>query len=200
MVLLSPSFEKGETVEIIDVLRRGGFHVDSVSIAGENVAGAHKITIKADKVLPDRLEDYQSYDMIVLPGGWTGVDNLLADQRVLKLVRHYDSAGKWVAAMCAAPNVLAKAGVIQGKTITAYPGKRTEPFYTGARYVRDTVVIDGKMVTSRGPGTALPFAFALVDVLGGDSDFIKGRFLYNVMKLWPDWQKGVYPAQAKAIP
>ena len=176
MVMLSPGFEEGETVEILDVLRRGGFEVDSVS---------------------KDLNAYQGYDMIVLPGGWTGVDNLIADQRVLELVRHYDKSGKWVAAMCAAPNVLAKAGVIQGKTITAYPGKKTEPFYTGANYVRDTVVIDGKMVTSRGPGTALPFAFALVDVLGGDSDFIKGRFLYNEMKLWPDWQKGAYPAQAK---
>ena len=197
MVMLAPGFEEGETVEILDVLRRGGFHVDSVSIAGEQVSGAHKITIKADKVLGKDLKAYQGYDMIVLPGGWTGVDNMIADQRVHELVRHYDKSGKWVAAMCAAPNVLAKAGVIQGKTITAYPGKKTEPFYTGATYVRDTVVIDGKMVTSRGPGTALPFAFALVDVLGGDSDFIKGRFLYNEMKLWPDWQKGAYPAQAK---
>lgn len=198
MVLLSPGFEEGETVEILDVLRRGGFKVDSVSIAGEHVAGAHKITIKADRILTQNLKDYQGYDMIVLPGGWTGVDNLVADQRVLDLVRYYDQSGKWVAAMCAAPNVLAKAGVIQGKTITAYPGKKTEPFYTGANYVRDTVVIDGKMVTSRGPGTALPFAFALVDVLGGDSDFIKERFLYNELKLWPDWQKGTYPAEAQA--
>lgn len=197
MVMLSPGFEEGETVEILDVLRRGGFSVDSVSIAGEYVPGAHKITLKADKVLPKDTKAFKDYDMIVLPGGWTGVDNMIADQRVLDLVRHYNTSGKWVAAMCAAPNVLAKADVIKGKTITAYPGKKTEPFYTGAKYVRDTVVIDGRMVTSRGPGTALPFAFALVDVLGGDSDFIKGRFLYNEMKLWPDWQKGTYPAEAK---
>jgi 4-methyl-5(b-hydroxyethyl)-thiazole monophosphate biosynthesis len=197
MVMLPPGFEEGETVEILDVLRRGGYSVDAVSIAGEQVSGAHKIEIKADRVLGSDLKAFQGYDMIVLPGGWTGVDNLAADRRVLDLVRYYRDAGKWVAAMCAAPNVLAKAGVIEGKTITAYPGKKTEPFYKGANYVRDTVVIDGKMVTSRGPGTALPFAFALVDVLGGDSDFIKGRFLYNEMKLWPDWQKGAYPAEAK---
>ncbi len=71
--------------------------------------------------------------------------------------------------------------------MTAYPGKRTEPNYKDANYVKDVVVIDGKLVTSRGPGTALPFAFALVDVLGGDSAFIKGRFLYDEMKAWPDW-------------
>lgn len=126
MVMLAPGFfEEGETVEILDVLRRGGFHVDSVSIAGEQVSGAHKITNKADKVLGKDLKAYQGYDMIVLPGGWTGVDNMIADQRVHELVRHYDKSGKWVEAMCAAPNVLAKAGVIQGKTITAYPLLKT---------------------------------------------------------------------------
>jgi 4-methyl-5(b-hydroxyethyl)-thiazole monophosphate biosynthesis len=113
---------------------------------------------------------------------------MLADNRLIELVRYYNDAGKWVTAMCAAPNVLAKAGVLKGKTMTAYPGKRTEPFYKDANYVKDVVVIDGKLVTSRGPGTALPFAFALVDVLGGDSAFIKGRFLYDEMKAWPDWQ------------
>lgn len=95
MVMLAPGFEEGETVEILDVLRRGGFHVDSVSIAGEQVRGAHKITIKADKVLGKDLKAYQDYDMIVLPGGWTGVDNMIADQRVHELVRHYDKSGKW---------------------------------------------------------------------------------------------------------
>lgn len=125
MVMLAPGFEEGETVEILDVLRRGGFHVDSVSIASEQVSGAHKITNKADKVPGKDLKAYQGYDMIVLPGGWTGVDNMIADQRVHELVRHYDKSGKWVEAMCAAPNVLAKAGVIQGKTITTYPLLKT---------------------------------------------------------------------------
>lgn len=78
--------------------------------------------------------------------------------------------------------------------MTAYPGKRTEPNYKDANYVKDVVVIDGKLVTSRGLGTVLPFAFALVDVLGGDSAFIKERFLYDEMKAWPDWQN---PAKNK---
>jgi len=95
MVMLAPGFEESETVEILDVLRRGGFHVDSVSIAGEQVSGAHKITNKANKVLGKDLKAYQGYDMIVLPGGWTGVDNMIADQRVHELVRHYDKSGKW---------------------------------------------------------------------------------------------------------
>lgn len=133
MVLLSPGFEEGETVEILDVVRRGGFEVDAVSIAGEYVPGSHNIVLKADRVLSMEMKDlkhFEGYDMIVVPGGWTGVDHLVADNRVIELVKRYTAADKWVAAMCAGPNVLAKAGVIKGKTITAYPGKKTEPFYT----------------------------------------------------------------------
>lgn len=192
MVLLSPGFEEGETVEILDVVRRGGFEVDAVSIAGEYVPGSHNIVLKADRVLSMEMKDlkhFEGYDMIVVPGGWTGVDHLVADNRVIELVKRYTAADKWVAAMCAGPNVLAKAGVIKGKTITAYPGKKTEPFYKDATYVTDVVVRDGKLITSKAPGTALPFAFALVDALGGDSATIKGRFYYDEMKAWPDGVK-----------
>ena len=186
MVLLSPGFEEGETVEIIDVLRRGGFAVDSVSIAGEQVTGGHAITLLADRVLHEDIAAFEGYDMIVVPGGWEAVARMQDDERVLELLRRYDHAGKFVAAMCAGPNVLAKAGILAGKRMTAYPGERTEPFYRDAQYVRDTVVRDGRLITSRGPGTALPFAFALVDALGGDSAAIKRSFLYDEMKAWPD--------------
>lgn len=191
MVILSTGFEEGETVEIIDVLRRAKFDCDGVSIADEYVSGTHNMVLKADRVLGDDLTAFEDYDMIVLPGGWTGVDNMLADERVLQLVRTYDQKGKWVAAMCAAPNVLAKAGITKGRTITSYPGPKCEPNFEDANYVQDVVAIDGKMVTSRGPATALPFAFALVDVLGGDSAFIKGRLLYDAMKKYPDGTESV---------
>lgn len=190
MMMLSPGFEEDETVEIIDVVRRGGFDVDVVSIAGQYVPGSHDIVLKADRVLPmdqkKALEAFSDYNMIVIPGSWTGEDHLVADNRVIELVKRYAADNKLVAAMCAGPNVLARAGVIAGKTITAYPGKKTEPFYEGARYVSDVVVRDGKMITSKAPGTALPFAFALVDALGGDSTLIKKRFYYDDMKAWLD--------------
>ena len=191
MVMLAPGFEEGETVTILDIVRRGGFVADSVSTAGEFVTGAHGITIRADRVLGEDWRAFGRYDMIVLPGGWDGVANMLADERVIGLVRHYDGTGKFVAAMCAAPNVLARAGVLAGRTMTAYPGEKTEPFYRKARHVADVVVRDGKMITSRAPGTALPFAFALVDALGGDSTPIKKSFLYDEMKAWPDGVKEV---------
>ena len=186
MVVLAPGFEEGETVEIIDVLRRAGFVCDSVSIAGEQVTGAHGMTLLADKVLEEDIELFCGYDMLVLPGGWTGVDNMLADERVLELVRLYVRESRWVAAMCAAPNVLAKAGVTKGRIVTSYPGPKCEPNFRDANYVEDVVALDGKLLTSRGPATALPFAFAIVDVLGGDSAFIKKRLLYDMMKRYPD--------------
>ncbi|MCF0252771.1 MAG: DJ-1/PfpI family protein [Duodenibacillus sp.] len=197
MVLMSPGFEEGETVEILDVVRRGGARVDAVSIAGEYVPGAHNIVIKADRVMSMEmkdLKDYEGYDMIVLPGGWTGTDHLVADKRVIELVKRYDKAGKFVASMCAAPNALAAAGVLKGKRMTAYPGKKTEPFYKDAIYTGEVVTVDGKLITSKAPGTALPFAFALVDALGGDSLTIKKRFYYDEMKAWPDGAADSKPA------
>ena len=110
MVLLSPGFEEGETVEILDVVRHGGFEVDAVSIAGEYVPGSHNIVLKADRVLSMEMKDlkhFEGCDMIVVPGGWTGVDHLVADNRVIELVKCYTAADKWVAAMCAGPNILA---------------------------------------------------------------------------------------------
>ena len=192
MVMMSPGFEEGETVEILDVVRRGGSHVDAVSIAGEYVPGAHNIVIKADRVLSMEmkdLKDYEDYDMIVIPGGWTGTDHMVADKRVIELLKRYSKANKFIAAMCAGPNALARAGIIKGKRITAYPGPKTEPFYTGAIYDPKVVVRDGKLITSKAPGTALPFAFALVDALGGDSATIKKRFYYDELKAWPDGLK-----------
>ena len=87
MVLLAPGFEEGETVEILDVLRRGGFSVDAVSTAGEWVTGGHAITIRADKVLGRDNGDFLHYDMIVLPGGWDGVAHLQDDTRPFRQIR-----------------------------------------------------------------------------------------------------------------
>ena len=187
MVILADGFEEGETTTILDVLRRADFHAYGVSIGGEVVTGAHGMRLFSDRVMGDDLEAYQSYDMIVLPGGWGAADNMAADGRLRQLLQWYAAQpDKYVAAMCAAPGVLAKAGVTKGKTVTSYPGPKLEPLFTEANYVTDTVAIDGHMITSRGPATVLPFVFALVDQLGGDSAFIKGRFLYRLLKEYPD--------------
>ena len=188
-VILANNCEEGEVAEIIDVMRRAGFQTDGVSIEGEIVQGQHGVRIVADKVMGEDIEPYKEYDALVLPGGWGASDTMRADQRVLELVKYYTgNSDKYMCAMCAAPGVLAAAGVSKGKTLTSYPGPKLEPLFTDANYVTDTVAFDDDrhLITSRGPATSLPFAFAIVDALGGDSAFIKGRFLYNALKDWPD--------------
>lgn len=188
-VILANNCEEGEVSEIIDVMRRAGFDTDGVSIEGEIITGHHKVRILADKVMGEDIEPYKDYDALVLPGGWGAADTMKADKRVLELVKYYaGDPNKYMCAMCAAPAVLAAAGVSRGKTLTSYPGPKTEPLFTDANYVTDTVAFDDDrhLITSRGPGTSLPFAFAIVDSLGGDSAFIKERFLYNALKDWPD--------------
>lgn len=188
-VILANNCEEGEVAEIIDVMRRAKFETVGVSIEGEIVTGQHGVRIVADAVMGSDIEPYKEYDALVLPGGWGAADTMKADPRVLELVKHYAAApDKYMCAMCAAPSVLAAAGVSKGKTLTSYPGPKLEPLFTDANYVNDTVAFDDDrhLITSRGPATSLPFAFAIVDALGGDSAFIKGRFLYNALKDWPD--------------
>ena len=110
---------------------------------------------------------------------------MAADSRLTELLRWYAAQLEtYVPAMCAAPGVLAKAGIIAGKT--SYPGPKLEPLFEDARYITDTVAFDDHLITSRGPAAALPFAFALVDQLGGGSAFIKARFLYRTLKEYND--------------
>ena len=189
MVILTDDNEEGEVTTIIDVMRRAGFACDGVSIAREVVTGQHGCRILADVVMGEDLEPYKAYDAVVLPGGWGAADHMRDDVRLTELLQFYAAdPGKYVCAVCAAPGVLAHAGLTKGKTVTSYPGPKLEPLFTDANYVTDTVAFDDDrhLITSRGPATALPFAFAIVDALGGDSATIKQRFLYNALKDWPD--------------
>lgn len=173
-VLLAEGFEEGEALTIADILRRAHIQADLVSIAGDQVTGAHNITVVADLPLPQSL---LAYDMVVLPGGLPGASNLQADDRVIKAVREMDAEGKFVAAVCAAPIVLGRAGLLDNRSFTAYPGYE-EKIDTTGRYGEDLVVRDGNIITSRGPATAYAFAYALVDALGGDSLAVKNRMVY----------------------
>jgi len=158
IVPLADGFEDIEAVSIIDILRRGGLEVVTVSLAGEGAVSAHEVEIKADKHL-DNIDPSQ-FDAIVLPGGDGGMKNLRANQKILEIIREFSAAGKWTAAVCASPSVLGTAGILTGKKATCYPGY--EENLTGADLSEDRVVVDGKVVTSRGPGTAPEFALKLV--------------------------------------
>ncbi len=179
-VFLAEGFEEGEALFVIDILRRAGFQCDSVSINEEMVKGSHDIVVKADKIISNDIKDY---DMIVLPGGLPGATNLRDDERVIELVKYFDKAPeKFVAAICAAPMILEKAGIIKGRTLTSYPGEKYTKLLKEAKYVEDIVVIDDHLITSRGPATTMSFAYALIDVLGGDSGKLKEGMLYNMLR------------------
>lgn len=167
-VLVAPGFEEGETLTIVDIIRRANIECELVG-TDEIVTGAHDITVKCDVILDANLSD--SYDMVVLPGGRPGADNLRDNESVIKVIKEMDAEGKWVAAMCAAPIALEQAGILENRNYTAYVGY--QDIIKVGNFKEDIVVVDKNLVTSRGPATAYEFAYALVDVLGGDSIAVK---------------------------
>ena len=165
LVPLAEGFEEIEAITVVDLLRRAGIEVHTAALAGRQVTGSHGITVTSDRLLEDaRASDY---DMIVLPGGLPGADHLKADARVTSLLREFAAAGRYTAAICAAPGVLAHAGLLAGRAATSFPGFLTPDSAPGLRLRDDPVVIDGKVATSRGPGTAMDFGLALIELLEG---------------------------------
>lgn len=163
LVPLAPGFEEIEAVAIIDVLRRAGVHVVVAGLRAGPIQGSHQITLTPDTTLD--AAQHERFDMLVLPGGMPGAEHLRDDPRVQAAIRATRDHGGYTAAICAAPIALSQAGVTQGKRATSYPGFDAQ--VACASYVEDRVVVDGKVITSRGPGTALEFALALVELLQG---------------------------------
>ncbi len=160
LVILPEGFEEIEAVTPIDLLRRAGAEVTVASLAENfHVSGRSGLIIHADTTLSSAAE--KPYDMLFLPGG-PGVMNLRSDPRVGELVRRQAAAGRWLAAICAAPTVLKAAGVLEGKRYTAHPAVAKEMTESLAD---QRVVVDGFIITSRGAGTALDFGLMLVEKL-----------------------------------
>lgn len=162
LILLAEGFEEVEALTVVDLLRRAEFGCDMVAVgnAGQ-VTGSHGITVQADKKFSEIAAE--AYDGLILPGGMPGTKNLAEDERVLALLRDFHAAGKLTAAICAAPSVLAKAGLLEGRDAVCYPGKEGQ--LTGAKVGFDPVAVDGSVITSRGLGTAIAFALAIVAYL-----------------------------------
>lgn len=180
-VLLADGFEEIEALTIVDVLRRAKITCDMISISNEIVCGAHNIEVKSDKLLDESIEDY---DMVVLPGGLPGADNLAKNEIVLEVIKKFNNdKNKYVAAICASPAiVLPKAGIEEDKYITSYPDEEYEKMLEKANYVDELVVVDNNLITSRGPATTMLFAYKLVDILGGDSKSLKEGMLWNKLE------------------
>lgn len=160
---LAPGFEDLEAITISDLLRRAGIEVVTAGLSDGLIQGSRGTRVQPDVVLDAVLQD--DFDMLVLPGGMPGAENLKNDARIVALLQRLAGAGKYTAAICAAPMALAAAGLLEHRRATSYPGFLENLPNTIA--LADAVVVDGQVVTSRGPGTAMDFALTLIDLLAG---------------------------------
>jgi protein deglycase len=165
LVPLAPGFEEIEAITIIDVLRRAGVTVDVAGTEAGPITGSHGITVTPDRPLAGA--DAGDYDLIALPGGMPGTLNLRESPDVQRIVRDLARRGRFTTAICAAPTVLKAAGVADGRALTSHPSVAGQ--LAGATYREDAVVRDGPVITSRGAGTAIEFALALVETLVDDA-------------------------------
>lgn len=177
MIPLGEGFEEIEAITNIDVFRRAGLEVVTAGLGKREVEGDHGIKIEADLLLKD--VDINELDAIVLPGGMPGAENLRNNDKLVWLISELDQREGLVAAICAAPMVLDKGGVIEGKNATSYPGfARKMP---SCNYTEERVVRDGNVITGRGPGVAMEFALEVVRYLVGHEkvDELKDEMLTN---------------------
>ena len=163
-IFLAEGFEEIEALTVADILRRAGIGTSLVSVTGEKqVTSSHNITVAADELFED--VDFAKVDMIVLPGGMPGTLNLEAHQGLMEQVDKFYSEEKWLAAICAAPSIFGHKGMLKGKKACSFPD--FESHLEGAEVVRDEVSVAGKIITSRGMGTAIPFGLEICAQLSG---------------------------------
>ena len=172
-VILADGFEEIEALTVVDVLRRANITCHMVGFEAQ-VTGSHAIQVQADRVFDSDLSDY---DLIVLPGGMPGSAHLRDNEQLIAELQKFEQVGKKVAAICAAPIVLNRAGLLKDKEFTCYDGVQEQ--VADGHYRKETVVVDGHLTTSRGPATALAFAYNLVEQLGGDANALREAMLYR---------------------
>lgn len=162
LIPLAPGFEEVEALTAVDILRRAGAEVTLAGTVDGPIEGRNRIRVAADISMDEAGADY---DMIVLPGGAAGTENLKKDRRVRKIVEDLHARKRFIAAICAAPSVLSDIGITGASVITAHPCVRRK--LKAKRISEERVVVDGNLITSQGPGTAMEFAFRLVEILYG---------------------------------
>ena len=163
MIIIAPGFEEIETITVVDILRRSGARVTLAGTEPGPLKGSRDVVIVPDVLLEETID--KSFDLIVLPGGQPGTTNLRNNPKVLDLITKASEDRKKIAAICAAPLVLDSANLLEGKTFTSHPSVENE--LDKGQYSQERVVIDDNLITSRSPGTAMEFAFALVEELFG---------------------------------
>ncbi len=163
LVPLAQGCEELEATTIVDLLRRAEIGVVTAGLDDKPVRASRGMVLVPDTTLDQALK--QQYDMVVLPGGLPGADNLNNDPRIRALLTRMAASDRFTAAICAAPKVLASAGLLKGRKATSFPGALDA--FEGLDYRSDPVVRDGKVITSRGPGTAMDFSLELIEILAG---------------------------------
>jgi 4-methyl-5(b-hydroxyethyl)-thiazole monophosphate biosynthesis len=161
LIPLTDGFEETEAVSTVDVLRRAGIEVVVAGSPGTTLTGVHNVKIQADGMLKDI--DHEEFDGVILVGGSPGYINLGNSQKVQEIIRDFYSKDKLIAAICAAPTILSKAGILDDRKATIYPGMEKEI----PRPRPEKVVADGNVITSQGPGTAVEFGLAITEHLVG---------------------------------
>ena len=172
-VILANGFEEIEALTVVDVMRRANITCHMVGFE-DKVTGSHAIQVQADRVFDGNLSEY---DMIVLPGGMPGSAHLRDNESLISELQKCNQGGKKLAAICAAPIALNRAGLLEGRIFTCYDGVQEQ--IANGHYHKETVVVDGNIITSRGPATALAFAYHLVETLGGDAESLRNGMLYT---------------------
>ncbi|MFA9464092.1 MAG: DJ-1 family glyoxalase III [Velocimicrobium sp.] len=177
-IFIAEGLEEIEGLTVVDLLRRAGITIDTVSISGSlKITGSHQICFEADYLF--EAYDFDTVDMLVLPGGMPGTKYLLAHSGVNQKIKEFYVSGKALAAVCAAPSVLGQAGILDGKRATCYPGY--EDKLLGADICYEEVVTDKTVITSRGLGTAIPFSLSIITYLCGKemAEKIRDSIQYN---------------------
>lgn len=165
LVPLAPGFEELEAVTITDLLVRAGIEVITVGLDNNPVTASRGTTIIPDRSIDDVVNEI--FDLIVLPGGLPGADHLQNDARVQALLKNHSANNKYIGAICAAPKALNQAGLLDNKTATSFPGVLENTNNQSITISNKAVVIDGNIITSRGPGTAIDFTLNLIELLQG---------------------------------
>ncbi|WP_461813022.1 DJ-1 family glyoxalase III [Faecalimonas sp.] len=177
-VFLADGFEEVEGLTVVDILRRAEIKVETVSVTGNReIHGAHEINVQADTLFEEA--NFENAEMLVLPGGMPGTIHLQEHKGLEALLRKFYGKKKYVAAICAAPTIFGKLGFLEGRKATCYPAM--EEGLIGADVTKEMVAIDEHIITSRGMGTAIPFALYLVEVLMGKekSEEIRTAIVYE---------------------
>ncbi|MDO8827636.1 DJ-1 family glyoxalase III [Methylophaga sp.] len=164
LIPLAEGCEELEAVTLIDLLRRAEINVITASLTEhQQITASRGVRLVADTTLEQVMDD--EFDMLVLPGGQPGTNNLDADPRIHGLIKRLHNGNKWIGAICAAPMVLAHAGLLNGRKVSCYPGVLEPAEWPAVQFSNDAVVCDKKVITSRGPGTAMAFALMIIEKL-----------------------------------